>query len=300
MFNVMKYLEDHGVDVVREDGLELACYCPFHANADSPAFYINKKTGLWICFNPGCGKRGSMRDLMEHFGDQRSFVKDVEYDDILDMLREDPDHEVDEGWEDTLEKITVQFPEQRNKVAYLLERGFSEETMEYFGVGYSSTKERIVIPVRNEHFKTIGFIGRSTNDVIQPKYLYSKGFPRKEVLFNLNNAKKYPWVIVVEGSLDVFKVHQAGLPNVVATLGAAVTKEHVILLNKYFDKIVIFSDNDFAGYVMRDHIIEGCKQKEIKIVEYPEGEHDPGGMDEDLIVTLVSKARDYFAWLFDM
>ena len=300
MFSVYDYLVDHGVEVVREDGMELACYCPFHANADTPAFYINKRTGLWICFNPGCGKRGSMRDLMEFFGDQKPFSKEVDLEDIIAELNH-KEVEIDEGWDNTLEKIIIKFPEERNKAAYLINRGFEDSTLEYFEVGYSETKARLVVPVRNEHHKTIGFIGRAISDNIQPKYLYSKGFPRKDVLFNLNNAKKYDWVVVVEGSLDAMMIHQAGIPNVVATLGAAVTTEHCHLLNRYFDKIVCFSDNDHAGYVMRDLLVASCGHKELRIVEYPSDDmHDPGSMTKEEIVTAITKARDYFAWLMNL
>lgn len=301
MHDIREYLLEKGVDIVREDGTELACYCPFHANKDTPAFYINKKTGLWICFNPGCGKRGSMRDLMEFFGDKKSFHKDIEIDDIIANLsyREKVEH--DNSWDETLEKIIVKLPDDADKVSYLINRGFDEETIEHFEIGYSQTKKRIVIPVRNELFKMVGFIGRAVEEGVQPKYLYSKGFPRKDVLFNLNNAKKFGSVIVVEGSLDAMRVHQAGFPNVVATLGAAVTEEHGHLLNRYFDKIFIFSDNDQAGWTMRDLIINLCNGKEIYVAKYPGLDiKDPGMMSDEQIIESLENSREYLSWMLKM
>lgn len=300
MIDIYKYIVDHGIEVVREDGLELACYCPFHANSDSPAFYINKKTGLWICFNPGCNKKGSMRDLMVFFGDHRGFVRDYSLDDIEENLSH-VDVVVDEGWDDTLDKIRIRFPEEREKATYLLNRGFLPETIKYFEVGYSEVKKRVVIPVRDQNFKMIGFIGRAVNDDVEPRYLYSKGFPRKDILFNLQNAKRYPSVVVTEGSLDALKIHQSGFPNVVSTLGAAITQEHFQLLRGYFNKIYIFSDNDKAGMEMRNHVIQHCADMELMIVEYPSIDYkDPGSMSEGQINESIKNAVDYLAWAYDL
>lgn len=296
--DVYQYITSKGIEVVREDGSELACLCPFHANSDSPAFYINKRTGLWICFNPSCNKRGSLQDLRNHFGDGKiRFSNDHSLDEIENMLNDEVVHEdEDDSWKETLEKIKVDIDENPERVKYLTERGFSLDTIKFFDIGYSEKKGRLVIPCRDEDFHVIGFIGRAVRDDIQPKYLYSKNFPRKSVLFNLQNAKKSRSVIVVEGSLDAMKIHQAGHANVVATLGAAVTKEHMALLNRFFDKIIIFSDNDYAGFVMRDHIIDGCYDKDLYVVVYDDDLHDPGDMTSEEINSHISSAKTLLEW----
>jgi DNA primase len=294
MLNVQEYLISHGIEVMRDDGNELACLCPFHKNTDSPAFYINKQTGLWICFNPSCEKRGSFKDLMTFFGDHRPMVKDHSVDEIEALLAGYKEEIPQENWDDALESIRVHFPDDAEKVAYFLERGFTPETLTYFEIGFSPKKNRIVIPTRDETSRLIGFIGRSTDPDAQPKYLYSKGFPRKSVLFNLNRAKKYDYVIVVEGSVDAMKIHQAGFPNVVATLGAAVTEEHIALLKRNFDSIVVFSDNDHAGFSMRDKIVAGLSDKEVRVVEYPVADFkDPGDMDSQTITDCINGAQDW-------
>jgi DNA primase len=239
MLNITEYIESKGVQVIRDDGKELACYCPFHSNMDTPAFYVNKVTGLWICFNPSCGKTGSLRDLMQFFGDHGKIVRDYSLDDIQkNLLYSDIVYE-DNTWDEALDEIRVDLPDESDKVKYLIDRGFSVETLSYFDIGFSPSKKRIVIPARNERHKVVGFIGRTTNPDVQPKYLYSKGFPRKDILFNLNNAKRYDSCIIVEGSLDAMKIHQAGFPNVVASLGATITDNHMKLMSKYFDTIII-------------------------------------------------------------
>jgi DNA primase len=304
MLDIYEYITSHGVEVVRDDGNELACLCPFHKNTDSPAFYINKQTGLWICFNPSCEKRGSLRDLMTFYGDYRPMVKDHSIEDIEALLANFHEETHEESWDDALESIRVHFPDDIEKVEYFISRGFTPETLGYFEIGFSPKKGRIVIPARDEASKLVGFIGRAVDPDAQPKYLYSKGFPRKSILFNLNRAKKYDYIIVVEGSVDAMKIHQAGFPSVVATLGAAVTDEHIALLRKNFDTIIIFSDNDHAGFSMRDKLVEGLSDKTVKIVEYPGADFkDPGDMDAETIKACIEGAQDWLvsslAWCED-
>lgn len=301
MVDIPSYIESRGVQIIRDDGAELACYCPFHNNLDTPAFYINKKTGLWICFNPSCGKTGSLRDLMEFFGDHGQIIRDYSLTEIEQNLSFiDSDKSADYSWEQVLDEISIDFSSESHKLQYLVDRGFSIETLEYFGVAYSETKKRIVIPARDEKHFVIGFIGRSIDGEVQPKYLYSKGFPRKDILFNLNNAKRYDSCIVVEGSLDAMRVHQAGFPNVVATLGASVTKQHIEKLSRYFDKIIIFSDNDQAGYTMRDIIINGLYFKDLKIVVFDNPDiKDPGEMSDTEISDHINNSVDFLGWSFE-
>lgn len=297
MLDVLKYLQDHGIEVVRDDGKELACLCPFHKNTDSPAFYINKNTGLWICFNPSCEKRGSIRDLMIFFGDEKPIIREHTVDEIQSLLFPQEDGGNKEDWDSALESIRLSFPDESGKAQYLFDRGLSEDTLVYFEIGFSEKKGRIVIPTRDEFSRLIGFIGRAVDPDVQPKYLYSKGFPRKSILFNLNRAKKFNSVIIVEGSVDAMKIHQAGFPNVVATLGAAVTQEHIALIKKYFDHTIIFADNDDAGLSMRDTLLSGLSGAPVSVVRYPdERVKDPGDMTAESISDAVQSADDYLLW----
>jgi len=132
--------------------------------------------------------------------------------------------------------------------------------------------------VRAQDYKLVGFIGRAINEEQEPRYLYNKGFKRADVLFNIQNAKKYESCIVVEGSVDAMMVHQAGFPNVVSTLGAQVSQNQVKIMKRCFDSIIIFSDNDDAGIAMRNDIIDLCRGKEIYTVENNTGLKDPGAM----------------------
>lgn len=287
--DVQTFLNQLGLKVISETGDEVVLYCPFHSNTDTPSFSINKKTGLWQCFNPSCGKRGRFAALTKMLaGREQELRDDSSYEDILG------------SWEDrsrggmSMSSINVDYdnPDDIEKVRYLINRGFTIDTLRYFEVGYSYKRNRVVIPVRDLSYNVVGFIGRALDPDSITRYVYSLGFPRKYNLFNMQNVKGYHKVIITEGSLDAISVHQAGFPNVIATLGSKLSPEQADLLNKYFDDIVIFADNDDAGRELARAIMAMCPRKGIELVRYPEGKKDPGEMTKEQIIECINNAID--------
>jgi len=289
---VKEVLEHNGITIISEGADEYACLCPFHKNTDTPAMYVNKHTGLWHCFNPSCGEKGSLRS----FGwEGANLKKEFTDDDIIALLggeEVEDSSKVDDFYEQTR-------VEDYSNLNTLLSRGFTKETLNHFEVGYYAKKNRIIIPVRDEFFKLAGFIGRSIDPDAYLRYRYSKGFSKGKILFNLNNAKRFGSVIVVEGSTDCMKIHQSGYPNVVAALGAGLSSQQKSKLSKYFDKIICFGDADSAGEQMNCAIIEACRDAELSVVEYPEDyPNDPGGMDSDQIKECIESAENIYTNLF--
>jgi DNA primase len=196
----------------------------------------------------------------------------------------DKGFEVEKDDELVIDHIKIDYlTDEVSYLKYLVDRGYSLNTLKDFEVGYSKVKERVVIPVRDSSYKLIAFIGRAIEQDQVPKYLYTSGFKRKLALFNIQNAKQYDSVIVCEGSLDCLKIHQAGFSNCVSTLGAKVSEEQIKMLRRNFDTIMIFSDNDEAGEAMRSAIINGCQGKEMYVLDIPDGCKDPGEMTEEQI-----------------
>lgn len=294
---IIEFLRKVGREPEMIGGEEVAIFCPFHDNQDTPALWINKRTGLWHCFNPVCGKKGSFRKFVKLLtGGEWKQNKNISFEDLEQAFEEkkDPTREL----EMILEMITVDYddPEDVIKLDYMVERGFDLTTLRYFEVAYSGNKNRVTIPVRNEHYQLVGFIGRTTVDD-SPKYLYTKGFKRAGILFNMNNAKHHNQVIVVEGSLDVMKLHQSGFPNAVSTLGAQVTDRQLELL-KEFDEIVIFPDGDSAGKGPVSAIMEGCPRKDISVVDTPEGA-DAGDLSAEEIRKLLSNKTNTINYMYN-
>lgn len=282
---ILELFEKMSIGIESQSSQEFNIYCPFHKNRNSPAFYINRKTGLWQCFNPSCGKKGNFRQLYK-FLTGKPFGKDIKLDPVAikneiekGFIKTEPTEDLD------ISDIEIDYssPEDIALLETFSARGIELSTLKHFEVGFSRAKNRVVIPVRSENYKLVGYIGRAINDEQDPRYLYNRGFKRAEYLFNINNAKQYNECIIVEGSVDAMMVHQAGYPNVVSTLGAQISQNQVKKIKKYFDKITIFSDDDEAGEAMRDAIINLCRGKEIYTVENATGLKDPGAMNNKQI-----------------
>lgn len=121
------------------------------------------------------------------------------------------------------------------------------------GKRYDRFRERIMFPIKNVRGEIIGFGGRIIGQG-EPKYLNSPEtelFNKSKELYGLFEAKRsirdLNQVIVVEGYMDVIALHQYGVTNVVATMGTAVTEEHIKILFRLCDNICYSFDGDSAG-----------------------------------------------------
>lgn len=108
---------------------------------------------------------------------------------------------------------------------------------------------RIVIPIHNERGELLAYAGRAVNGAT-PKYRFSLGFKKAEVLFNLNRVLTVAgprWVILVEGFFDVLKVHQAGFDQVVSLMGSTLSEVQAELLSKHCKAALLFLGGDRLG-----------------------------------------------------
>ena len=174
----------------------------------------------------------------------------------------------------------------------LLESGLIVETKQKNGF-YDRFRNRIIFPIFDIKGNVLGFGGRVLDESM-PKYLNSPEtifFKKSEILYGLNLARKNPnnrQVILVEGYMDVISLYQEGFTNVVATLGTALTKQHGILLKRYFDQVIISFDSDNAGKSATLRSIEILKDLDIDIRIL----HLPNNMDPDDFIK--QKGRQVF------
>jgi len=147
---------------------------------------------------------------------------------------------------------------------------------------YDRFRQRLVFPILDSKGVCIAFGGRVLDDSL-PKYLnspeseiYSKG----KQLYGFFQARKaiheHDSVIVVEGYLDLIACHQAGVENVVASLGTALTPEQVRLIKRHTKNVFILYDADAAGELATLRGLELFLEEglEVKIVRLAAG-HDP-------------------------
>lgn len=119
---------------------------------------------------------------------------------------------------------------------------------------YDLFRNRITFPIHNANGRCVGFSSRIYEDVDEAKYVNTKETPifkKGEILFNyhraINEAKKQKQIILVEGQMDAIRVYSCGIKNVIATMGTALTGDHIKLLKKLNVKVVLCMDADKAG-----------------------------------------------------
>ncbi len=175
---------------------------------------------------------------------------------------------------------------------FLNSQGYSNQEIEKTGLAIKSEKgsyfdrfrSRIIFPVFDLNSQIIGFGGRVLKkDKEVSKYmntpntlLYDKG----RILYGLNRSKvgirKSDSCMLVEGYIDVILAHQAGMENVVATSGTALTPFHLTILKRYSNNLSLAFDMDFAGDAATKRGINLAQTRgfNIKVVSMPEGK-DP-------------------------
>jgi DNA primase len=171
---------------------------------------------------------------------------------------------------------------------------------------------RLMFPIINAGGKIVGFGGRVLDSGL-PKYLNSSETPlfrKGSTLYGLYQAKegirRADRVIVVEGYLDVMALHQFGFSSAVATLGTALTPEHVRLLGRYTQNIVALFDGDDAGRKAAARSFEIFVETGLlgRAAFLPAGEdpdtfvhsHGPEAL-EKILGQAIPLADYYFSWL---
>lgn len=157
------------------------------------------------------------------------------------------------------------------------------------GREYDRFRRRIMFPVRDTKGRVIAFGGRLLGDGQGPKYLNSPETPifrKSQELYGLFEARRstrqLQTLILVEGYMDVIALAQAGVRNVVATLGTATGEAHYRKLYNYADEVICCFDGDQAGLRAAWKALEsalGCLSagRRLKFVPLPEGE-DPDSL----------------------
>ncbi len=153
---------------------------------------------------------------------------------------------------------------------------------------YSRFIERITFPIYSSNDKLVGFGGRTITGH-NAKYVNSpqtKHFNKSRLLYGYNLAKinvfKKNRIIVCEGYLDVIMLHQAGFDTAVATLGTALTKEHLPILKRGEPKVILAYDGDNAGMnaAFKASVLLSQSEFDGGVVIFSDGK-DPADMVKD-------------------
>ncbi len=324
----------------------------------SPSFMVSPAKGIWKDFSSGKGGN-AIAFVMEH--------EKFSYPEAIRYLAKKYNIEIEETEQTDEEKANTDVRESLFLVSefaknyfhntllnteegkaiglsYFKERGFTNETIKKFQLGYSPeswdafTKEalgqgyklefletvgltipkeggnpfdrfkgRVMFPIHSISGRVLGFGGRIlTNDKKAAKYLNSPEsdlYHKSKVLYGIFYAKqaiaKHNNCYLVEGYTDVIQMQQAGIENVVASSGTALTPNQIRLINRLTKNITVLFDGDAAGLRASirgiDLILE--EGMNVKVCSFPDGE-DPDSFAKktpyiDLIQYLDENAKDF-------
>ena len=201
--------------------------------------------------------------------------------------------------------------------SFLIKRGFNELELSKAGLitkrrnGWGDMfRGRIMIPLADGQGNYVGFTARLLKDnPSAPKYfntpqtlVYDKG----RQVFGLHHAKESirtnDFAVLVEGNLDVIASHQAGVKNVVAAAGTAMTADHLRSLSRLSLNIRLAFDSDKAGVNATERAVSIAEAVgvDIKVIEMPEGAKDPDEViqkDPDLWKRSVGNYLDAVEWI---
>lgn len=179
--------------------------------------------------------------------------------------------------------------EGRALVRFLTKKGFSAQELREAGLtnrfGGDLFKGRMMVPLMDGNGEVIGFTGRiMQDDPNAPKYLNTPStllYDKSWHVFGLSQAKEairtHDYAVVVEGNLDVVSSWQAGVRQVVATAGTAMTPHHLKALGRLSGNVRLSFDGDKAGLAATERAIPIAEEVGVvvSIVSIPDGAKDP-------------------------
>ena len=199
-------------------------------------------------------------------------------------------------------------------VQFLTKKGFSKQELALGGLtnrfGGDLFRGRMMVPLMDASGQVIGFTGRILADEPNaPKYLNTPQtllYDKSRHVFGLSQAKesirKSDYAVIVEGNLDVVSSHQAGVTQVVATAGTAMTESHLKALVRLSPNIRLAFDGDAAGLAATERAIPIAQAVgvDLTIISLPEDVKDPDELiqkDVALWQTAIDTSENVVDWL---
>jgi DNA primase len=192
------------------------------------------------------------------------------------------------GWHALLDELKgIGFTE-----AQAVEAGVAVRSEKDSSRVYDRFRNRLMIPIRDERGRVIGFGARALDPEDNPKYLNSPQsavFDKSRTLFGLDTAKKAiretETAVIVEGYVDAIQAQQAGFANVVAQMGTALTETQLGLLSpRYAKKIILALDSDTAG--------QNATMRSLEVVRQTLQADYAGRLSVDVRVLQIPGAKD--------
>ena len=206
----------------------------------------------------------------------------------------------------------------KDLVMYLVNKSFTIDELKKTGLVASRGQDvfdmfrgRLMIPLCDQQGAVVGFTARQlTPDDNSPKYintpatvLYDKGRQAYALHMAKEYIRKLGFVVIVEGNLDVIASHQAGVKNVVATAGTAMTQQHLKALKRFTGDIRLCFDGDSAGQNAAERAIDLANDAGVTLQMITiKGAKDPDELilkDPELWQAAINSPQYVVDWLID-
>ncbi|XGA08682.1 MAG: DNA primase [Wolbachia endosymbiont of Xenopsylla cheopis] len=330
-------------------GTNFVGLCPFH-HEKTPSFTVNDGKGFYYCFGCGasgdvfefvCKTEGlnfkeAVESLAQMTGVQlpekrynQDSSKNNDMTKVFDLAADWFIHKLHSNELaldylrqrkislDMIKKFKIGYAPNNGLKEYLSAQGIKDEVIGLINKNGDYFRSRIMFPIWNMTGKIIAFGGRILDDKMQPKYLNSPEsilFKKRESIYSINFAlneiRKKQQVFIVEGYTDVIALFQAGITNVVAPLGTAISTWHIESLWNIAQEIFVCMDGDNAGHTAALRVASLALSilepgKLLKFVILPSG-YDPYDIcnsynynSEEILSLLEDKAKLHSEFLWD-
>jgi len=280
-------LMDVGIDVPIQK-TQFNIVCPFHDDTHASCS-INTDKGKWICFR-GCGQGKLQYFLQKFLGIDKEGIEKylVDHTMFYDLGMFDSVAPPIEG-----QLLEVDFPHTTGRVpSWIFDRAFTKTTLKRWDCG-TDNYNNLIIPINDRDSRLVGWVTRQFER--NPKYLYSKGLKKSQVLFGEDKIKEAPFICITEGALDTMWLDQNGYSSV-AILGASISNIQVESLIKLpTEELVLCLDNDEAGKIGTDRAMT-CISKSfvVSYVQLPKGYKDVQDIRDENILKETINNRTFW------
>lgn len=290
------------IESLTQKGDKLYGPCPVHGGDSPRAFQADLSKNIWHCFTK-CQGGGNQLDLVAKkdgvsIREAALRLKSFFLSDAEAPTPNEPTPPFNTSTKGN-QPILVSLHLDHDHPHLTEQRGLSVSTCEHFGVGYCRRgimRSTIAIPIHNHRAELIAYAGRR----LKPKearqfgkYKLPKGFKKDLVLFNLHRVSPTAdeGLIIVEGFFSVMRLFEAGITNVVATMGADISAAQAAMLGET-PRLILMFDGDAAGREAAKRAVSKLTPTHLQVVHLPEGT-DPDELELDQLTAIMSALRSF-------